>query len=70
MFGAGLDATGSLSDSVSVVVADMALTDAFATARCQVPRTLDNSLRNSVNEILGICLRSVLAIDMLCLSAS
>ena len=68
MFGMGLVATGSPSDSVSVEVAVTALTDAFAAACCQVPRTLDNSLRNSVNDIFGICLRRVLAIDVLFLS--
>ena len=66
----GLVTTGSPLDSVSVVVAYTALTDAFAATRCQVPRTLDNSLRNSVNDIFGICLRRVLAIDALCLSES
>ena len=62
----GLVTTGSPSDSVSIEVAFMAFTDAFAAASCRVPRTLDNSLQNSVKDIFGICLGSILAIDMHC----
>ena len=69
-FGQGLDTTGSPSDSVSIEVAVTALTDAFAATHCRVPKTLDNSLRNSVKDIFGICFRSVLAMDALFLSKS
>ena len=70
MFGMDLVATGSPSDSVSIEVAVMALTDAFAAAHCRVPRTLDKSLWNSVKDTFGICLRRVLVIDVLLLSKS
>ena len=70
MFGMGFGHHWFPSDSVSIEVAVTALTDAFAAAHCQVPKTLDNLLWYSVKDIFGICLRRVLAIDMLFLSKS
>ena len=60
----------SPSDSVSVDVAVVVLTDAFAAVCCQVPKTLDSSLRNWVKDICCICFNRVLAIDVLFQSKS